>query len=378
MKMFQLNSRPMLALIAFTALLLSSVSALAQINATVRGKAIGSDGKPIPGATVQMVNKDNGRKFTMKTNKNGEFLNIGVAPGKYDCSLVGPDGKVLSTANNFPVDAGQESNNLEFNVQQEQKETQAIVSGEKKVEPQKLTEEQKKAIEAAQKQNEQIKQENAKIGNLNQMLTSARTDIQAKNYQNAVATMNQAIQVDPTQPLLYGTLGDASLGMKDYKGCIDAFTKAIDLQSQKKPNPQIASRWLSNLGSCQARNGDVAAAQSSFDKAAQEDPTFAAQAYFNEGAILTNAGKTDDANAAFDKAIAADPNKAEAYYQKGVNLTGKATTDKTGKVIPAPGTVQALQKYLELAPDGPNAQAAKDILTSFGEKVQTNLKVKSK
>jgi tetratricopeptide (TPR) repeat protein len=378
MKMFQLNSRPMLALIAFAALLLSSVSAVAQINATVKGKAIGSDGKPIAGATVQMANKDNGRKFTMKTNKNGEFLNIGVAPGKYDCSLVGPDGKVLSTANNFPVDAGQESNNLEFNIQQEQKETQAIVSGEKKVETQKLTEEQKKAIEAAQKQNEQIKQENAKIGNLNQMLASARTDIQAKNYQNAVATMNQAIQVDPAQPLLYGTLGDASLGMKDYKGCIDAYTKAIDLQNQKKPNPQIASRWLSNLGNCQARSGDVAGAQSSFDKAAQEDPTFAAQAYFNEGAILTNAGKADEANAAFDKAIAADPTKAEAYYQKGVNLTGKATTDKTGKVIPAPGTVQALQKYLELAPDGPNAQAAKDILASFGEKVQTNLKVKSK
>ena len=30
-------------------------------------------------------------------------------------------------------------------------------------------------------------------------------------------------------------------------------------------------------------------------------------------------------SAAFDKCIAADPTRAEAYYQKGVNLMGKAT-----------------------------------------------------
>ena len=71
----------------------------------------------------------------------------------------------------------------------------------------------------------------------------------------------------------------------------------------------------------------------------------------------------DEANAAFDKSIAADPNKAEAYYQKGVNLINKATTDpKTGKVIPAPGTAEALNKYLELQPTGQFADGAKSML----------------
>ena len=72
------------------------------------------------------------------------------------------------------------------------------------------------------------------------------------------------------------------------------------------------------------------------------------------GAVLTNAGKVDDAIAAFDKCIAADPARAEAYYQKGVNLLGKATL-QGDKTVPAPGTVEALQKYLEIAPTGPNA-----------------------
>jgi hypothetical protein len=40
------------------------------------------------------------------------------------------------------------------------------------------------------------------------------------------------------------------------------------------------------------------------------------------------------------------------------------------KTIPAPGTVEAFQKYLEVAPTGPNAQNAKDMLASLGAKVE--------
>ena len=88
---------------------------------------------------------------------------------------------------------------------------------------------------------------------------------------------------------------------------------------------------------------------------------------------MTNSGKVDEANAAFDKSIAADPTKADAYYQKGVNLINKATTDpKTGKVIPAPGTEEALNKYLELQPNGPYAEGAKSMLQYIGSNIETS------
>jgi len=84
-------------------------------------------------------------------------------------------------------------------------------------------------------------------------------------------------------------------------------------------------------------------------------------------------GTVDEANAAFDKAIAADPTKADAYYQKGVNLINKATTDsKTGKVIPAPGTEEALNKYLELQPTGQFAEGAKSMLQYIGSSIETS------
>src|SRR5204862_4585055 len=94
--------------------------------------------------------------------------------------------------------------------------------------------------------------------------------------------------------------------------------------------------------------------------------------------VLTNAGKNDQAITAFDKSISADPNKAESYYQKGVNLIAKATTDKSGKVVPAPGTEEALNKYLELQPNGPFAEGAKGMLQYIGSSIETSYGTKKK
>jgi len=79
-----------------------------------------------------------------------------------------------------------------------------------------------------------------------------------------------------------------------------------------------------------------------------------------EGAVLTNAGKGDDAIAAFDKCIAADPTRADAYYQKGVNLIGKATL-QGDKTIAPPGTAEAFNKYLELQPPAPTPTSQTDV-----------------
>ncbi|MGH9522912.1 MAG: tetratricopeptide repeat protein, partial [Terriglobales bacterium] len=128
--------------------------------------------------------------------------------------------------------------------------------------------------------------------------------------------------------------------------------------------------YYNNLGEAYAKSGDTAKAVQAYDQAAQVDPTDAGRYYFNEGAVLTNTGKVDEAVAAFDKAIQADPNKADAYYWKGVNLMGKATTKGDKMEAPA-GTSEAFNKYLELAPTGPYADPAKQMLASIGAKVET-------
>jgi len=76
---------------------------------------------------------------------------------------------------------------------------------------------------------------------------------------------------------------------------------------------------------------------------------------FNSCATLYNAGKTDAALAACDRAIALDSGKADAYFVKASVLFSNAKIGSDGRYEVPPGTVEALDKYLELAPDGGHA-----------------------
>ena len=53
---------------------------------------------------------------------------------------------------------------------------------------------------------------------------------------------------------------------------------------------------------------------------------------------------------------------------------GKASISADGKVTPVEGTVDAFQKYLQLAPTGQFAEQAKAMLTSMDAKVDTSYK----
>ena len=77
---------------------------------------------------------------------------------------------------------------------------------------------------------------------------------------------------------------------------------------------------------------------------------------FNACALSYNAGKMEEAIVACDKAIALDPGKADAYFVKGSALFGNGKVGSDGKYEVPPGTVEALDKYLELAPNGGHAQ----------------------
>ena len=55
-----------------------------------------------------------------------------------------------------------------------------------------------------------------------------------------------------------------------------------------------------------------------------------------------------------------------------------ARDPKTGKVIPAAGTEEALNKYLELQPTGQFADGAKSMLQYIGSSIETSYGSKKK
>jgi tetratricopeptide (TPR) repeat protein len=77
-------------------------------------------------------------------------------------------------------------------------------------------------------------------------------------------------------------------------------------------------------------------------------------------ATLFDMGKFSDAAAACDHAIEADPKLPDPYYVKAAALAGDAA--KHGKARNSRETAAALQKYLQLAPDGFYANDAQALL----------------
>jgi len=251
--------------------------------------------------------------------------------------------------------------------------------------------------QAAKAKEAVAKAENEKktVGTLNEKLNAAKAASDAGDFETAIATLNEANQIDSTRDLIWFKLADAyrmsapkqtdpAEKQKRYEMAATNYQKAIELRSateaaQKDPDNNVKmAAYYNNLADAYSKSNKVDDAVANYNKATQLDPVHAATYLFNEGAVLTNAGKVDDAIVAFDKVIAADPTKALAYYWKGINLIGKETIGKDGKVVAPEGTAEAFHKYLELDPNGPFAQPAKDMLASIGAPIETGFENKKK
>jgi tetratricopeptide (TPR) repeat protein len=351
-----------------------SLSAWGQTGlAVVRGTVKDEQGKPMEGATILLKAKEVNLSYTFKTDKKGEFYSIGVRPETYKATLKKGDVELWVT-DNYQVRLAIEGsiNVLDFDLAKLKKE--AGKSG-----PVQLTEEQRRQMEELQK-------ENAKVGNLNQMMAAAQAAEDAKQWDQAIATMNQAAAADATKHEIWGKLCEVEVGGGKLAEAEQHCRQAITL-AEAQPNVDKArmAGYHNNLGQAYAKGGKTQEAMGEYTLASQVDPAGAAKYYFNLGAILTNVSARqqdqaarfrmiDQATEAFDKATTADPTYAEAYYQKAVNLLGKATLDKSNKMVAPPGTAEAFNKYLELEPTGKHADEVKGMLAYIGAEVQTTFK----
>jgi len=351
---------------------------------TVKGVCKDAQGNPIANAIVVYTNTDNGQKYTLKTNNKGEYFSLGITGGKYNVALYKnademKAGKDLYHVNGFQVQL--DENNLDMDLKKEQ---------ENAAKGQGLTPEQVKQLQEAQAK--QAKETNTVKG-LNEKLNAAKASADAGNFDEAIATLNEANQMDPSRDLIWFKLGDyyrlsapkqtdPAEKQKRLDSAVASYQKAVELKkavvNDKDPSAaKNLAAYYNNLADAYYKDKKVDDAVKTYEMAAQVDPSSTAQSYFNIGAVLTNSGRADEANTAFDKCIAADPNRAEAYYQKGLNLLGKATLQGNKTVAP-PGTAEAFQKYLELSPTGPNADSAKALLASMGATVETSFGSKKK
>lgn len=362
-------------LLAATLIAFVSVAAWSQATLTRVNGRITDAGKPVADAQVVFTNLNTGKTFKAKTDKNGNYNLIGLERTNYQIDVFNPSGeKVYSEKQGVTGEqggpGGQMGSEQDVNID--------ISQGQAKGGQPKYTKEQIEAIKA----------QNAKAESINALIKQAQDAMNQKNWQAAVGPLQQLSTTNPNRYEFTQALANAQLNLGQYDEAIQNYEKSIQTAQATQPdskNPATdpakvkaaVGQMLTNEGNAYLKLHKNKEAVEAFTKAASMDPN-PGVAYFNLCATQYNTGNTEGAIAACDKAIAADPNKADAYFIKGSLLAGQGKQDKDGKYVVPAGTAEALNKYLELAPDGPHANDTKAMLQMIGAKIETTYKAKKK
>lgn len=326
------------------------------------------NGAPVDSAQVVFSIPATGKQYKTKTDKRGNYFSTGMPYGAYKVQVLGSKGEVLYTLNNFAIET---EDAPPLNIDLAKHEASGGVAGDATGSkgapaPAKLTKEQQKA-------------ENAKLLQMNDFIKEYQAASQAQNWPEAEKALQQLLAADPntTRWEFYQRLGDAQDHNNEQAEALRSLDKGIGIaqavasgkaaNDPHNPNPDPAKakagigQMLVAEGNMYVKLGNPELAAPLFAQAAQDNPN-PGLAYYNLCAVEFNSNKLDDAVAACDKSLAADPTRAEAWFLKGSALyrSGKADSGKT--------VVEALNKYLQLDPNGQHASEAKSILQTAAQK----------
>jgi tetratricopeptide (TPR) repeat protein len=297
-----------------------ALPATAQSTGMVRGVVKDASGKPVEGAKVNIDADANNRHFDTKSDKKGEFVQIGLPPGAY--KVTAEKDKQMSPPSNITVRIAASA-------------PVTLVIGAGGASP-----------EVA-----------AKNAELKKTFEEGVAASRAGNHDAAIASFTKAAELNAGCYDCYYNIAFSESQKKDFDKAEAAYKKAIEI----KPDYAEAYSGLATVYN-QARKFDEAATASakamelSGGGAAGAAGGGNADAMFNQGVILWNAGKIADAKKQFEGAVAANPNHAESHYQLGMALVNEGNLA---------GAATEFETYLKLAPTGPNAATAKGILATL-------------
>ena len=260
---------------AFIASLVAAVPAIAQSTGMVKGVVTDDKGQPIDGAKVTIeMNGGTGRKFETKTNKKGEYIQIGLASGSY--KVVAEKDKLGSAPATVSVRA---------NTTQEANLTLALASAA--------------AVKEAQAKNAAIQKvfdEGVQLSNAGQ-------------HDEAIAKFNEAIAIIPTCYNCYNNIAFSYTAKKDFANAETAYKKSMEV----KPDDAAAYVGLAGL---YFNTGKAADAKPLVEKAVSLDPSNA-DAHYIYGMTL----------------VSESPAKAKAEFEEFVKLAPTAPNAAIAKSL---------------------------------------------
>jgi tetratricopeptide (TPR) repeat protein len=296
-----------------------AMPAAAQSTGMIKGVVRDDKGQPVEGATVTIESTASSRRFQTKTNRRGEYIQIGLNSGQY--RVTAEKDKLASATSTVGVKIGPAV------------EADLVIG----------------VAAAAASADAQ-----AKMSALTKVLDEAVAASNAGRHDEAIEKFNMGITVNPQCSECYRLIGHSYMQKKDYTKSEEAYKKAIEL----KADSADAYSGLASLYNAQRRFDDAAAASAkatelSTGLSAAGGAGAGADAMYNQGVILWNSGKIAEAKKQFEAAVQANPSHAEAHYQLGMALVNEGNLA---------GAATEFETYLKLSPDGPNAATAKSLV----------------
>ena len=315
-----LNGRhPWLVACAALFALALTMPAAAQSTGMIRGVVKDVSGKPIEGAKVNIDAEANNWHFDTKSDKKGEFVQIGLPPGTY--KVTAEKEKLVSA----PIPP------ISVRIASSPSVTLVLGAGAGGgMSPEAL----------------------AKNAELKKTFEDGVAASRAGNHDAAIAAFTHAAELNEKCYDCFYNIAFSESQKKDYDKAEAAYKKAIEI----KPDYGEAYSGLANIYNATRKFDQAAAASAKAMELSGSAPGGLggnADAMFNQGVILWNAGKIPEAKKQFEGAIAANPNHAESHYQLGMALVNEGNLA---------GAAAEFETYLKIAPEGPNAATAKGIL----------------
>lgn len=278
-------------------------------NTVVKGVVTDQEENPLQNAKITLLDPSRGLEFTLKSDKNGKFIKVGIPPSVYQITVEKEGYHTLKSQTRIRI--GREE---QMNIKLE------------KIPP---------SID---------EDENMAVG---------KGFFEKGEYEQAIASFKKVIEKFPNNLSAYYNLGLSYLR----NGNTD---KAIDvLKKSREMDPEVVEVYFA-LGESYFIKGDNDKAKEIFSKAIELQPDNP-QAHYNLGITYYKYDKLEEALTSFKKTIQLDPEFSSAYYQGGLTLIKKGEHEEA---------IHFLEEFLKLEPDAKEASQVKAIIEELKKQIK--------
>ncbi|MDH3404282.1 MAG: tetratricopeptide repeat protein, partial [Acidobacteriota bacterium] len=163
----------------------------------------------------------------------------------------------------------------------------------------------------------------------------------------AMPRLEQAVQLEPALAPAWGLLGDLEIARGNFQRAIECGDQLITLEGSRERGLSLRHRAFEAMG-------DEEGARAALKALAEENPEAVMMSLFERGNDLFDGNEPVAAAEVYRQVLELQPDNADAHYKLGLALLS-AEDIPTARVH--------LERFLELAPDHPEAAAARDMLS---------------